>query len=516
MALPHEKLATSLEILHKLQEAGRRVFRSAELSRVHRERLIAGGFLQPIVRGWVVASDPAADPGDTTPWFSSFWEFCAAYCAERFGDDWHLSADQSLMLHAGNTTVPRQILVYSSRGSNNVLELPFQTTLIDTRETARPPETDIATADGLRVFRVEAGLIRSGERFFQQHPIDARTVLCGPLRPSELLGRLLDGGHSAIAGRLVGALRRVGIHKLADDIVSVMTGAGYRVVENDPFEGMAVPLGLRTPALAAAARRVTELWVASAEVAADCFPSAPGRPNDIDAYLRSVEERFVEDAYHSLSIEGYRVTPALIERVRLGDWNPNANREDRHCRNALAARGYWEAFQLVRASIAEILQGAEAADVVERDHLAWYRALFQPSVELGLIAPGSLAGYRRHPVYIKGSRHVPMRADSVDDAMAAMFASMKVDRRPGVQAVLGHWLLGYIHPFPDGNGRTARFAMNALLAAGGYPWTVVRIDERERYLAALDVASLTGNVREFASLLGDLLVGPPRRAGDAA
>src|SRR3546814_7296303 len=94
MALPHEKLATSLEILHKLQGAGRRVFRSAALSRVHRERLIAGGFLQPIVRGWVMSSDPAADPGDTTPWFPSFWEFCAAYCDERYGDDWHLSADQ--------------------------------------------------------------------------------------------------------------------------------------------------------------------------------------------------------------------------------------------------------------------------------------------------------------------------------------------------------------------------------------------------------------------------------------
>src|SRR3546814_17274171 len=108
------------------------------------------------------------------------------------------------MLHAGNTAVPRQILVYSSRGSNNVLELPFQTTLIDTKETARPPETDITKADGLRLFRVEPGLIRSGERFFQQHPLDARTVLCGPLRPSGLLGRLLDGGHSAIAGRQSG------------------------------------------------------------------------------------------------------------------------------------------------------------------------------------------------------------------------------------------------------------------------------------------------------------------------
>jgi fido (protein-threonine AMPylation protein) len=295
-----------------------------------------------------------------------------------------------------------------------------------------------------------------------------------------------------------------------------MKAAGYRVVENDPFEGIEIPLGNRAPARAAAARRVTELWAGSAEAAAERFPDAPGRPNDIDAYLRRVEERYAEDAYHSLSIEGYRVTPALIERVRRGDWNPDASGEDRDHRNAPAARGYWEAFQLVKASIAEILRGAEAPDVVERDHLAWYRALFQPSVELGLIAPGSLAGYRRHPVYIKGSRHVPMRAERVDDAMAAMFASMRAERRPGVQAVLGHWLLGYIHPFPDGNGRTARFVMNALLAAGGYPWTVVRIEEGERYLAALDVASLSGDVTAFAHLLAELLVGQRNRTGDAA
>src|SRR3546814_5745844 len=161
MALPHEKLATSLEILHKLQGAGRRVFRSAALSRVHRERLIAGGFLQPIVRGWVMSSDPAADPGDTTPWFSSFWEFCAAYCDELFGDDWHLSADQSLMLHAGNTAVLRQILVYSSRGSNNVLELPFQTTHSHHTKTARPPETDLTKTDGLRLFDRTSTLLNS-------------------------------------------------------------------------------------------------------------------------------------------------------------------------------------------------------------------------------------------------------------------------------------------------------------------------------------------------------------------
>jgi hypothetical protein len=49
-------------------------------------------------------------------------------------------------------------------------------------------------------------------------------------------------------------------------------------------------------------------------------------------------------------------------------------------------------------------------------------------------------------------------------------------REHGVRVVLGHWLLGYIHPYPDGNGRMARFLMNAMLASGGYPWTVIRVE----------------------------------------
>jgi len=48
------------------------------------------------------------------------------------------------------------------------------------------------------------------------------------------------------------------------------------------------------------------------------FPNAPGTPRNIAAYLKRVNETYVTDAYHSLSIEGYRVTRELIERVRTG------------------------------------------------------------------------------------------------------------------------------------------------------------------------------------------------------
>jgi len=53
------------------------------------------------------------------------------------------------------------------------------------------------------------------------------------------------------------------------------------------------------------------------------FPKAPGLPTDNEEYLRFVNEIYRTDAYHSLSIEGYSVTPALVERVRQGGWDPS-------------------------------------------------------------------------------------------------------------------------------------------------------------------------------------------------
>ena len=44
----------------------------------------------------------------------------------------------------------------------------------------------------------------------------------------------------------------------------------------------------------------------------------------------------------------------------------------------------------------------------------------------------------------------------------------------------------------------ARFVMNVLLASGGYPWTVIRVDERDAYLASLERASIDQDMEPFA------------------
>ena len=511
MVTPNEKLAASLAQLEKLQGRGRRVFRSGELTRVHRARLVRNGFLRKVMKGWLISCSPDTDPGDTTPWFASFREFCAAYCTVRFGPDWHLSPEQSLLLHAEYTATPQQVVIYTPKGANNTVELLFGTSLFDLRERDMPPAADLMDRDGLRLFVPEAALVRVPEAFFVRHPVEAQVVLSGVRDAADVLGRLLDGGRSVIAGRLAGAFRRIGRGDVGDEIMDVMKRAGYDVREADPFEPERV-FGALSQAQAPIVGRLQSLWETMREPVIAAFPEAPGLPDDPEAYLSFVDDNYRNDAYHSLSIEGYRVTPELIDRVRAGSWDADNHDDDRQSRDALAARGYWQAFRLVRAAVSEIIGGGEAGALVHKAHRDWYRELFQPCVAAGLIAASALAGYRSDAVFLRRSRHVPPRWEAVRDAMPALFDLLESETEPSVRAVLGHWLFGYVHPYPDGNGRMARLIMNAMLASGGYPWTVIRVEDRDVYLAALESASIDQDIGPFAQFVAERVAWSLERA----
>ncbi len=502
MASPSEKLAASLDALNKLQERGSVAIRSADLSRTHRERLLKNGFLEEVLKGWYIPSRPDEAKGGSVAWYASFWRFCAAYLNHLKGDDWCLSPEQSIILHAGNWSVPRQLLVRSAKARNNVTVLPHGTSLLDIRASL-PSAKSVSEMNGLWVFALPAALVACGPRFFTRNPTDARAALSTVVDASEILVLLLEGEHSAIAGRLAGAFRDIGRDLIADDILATMRGAGYEVRESDPFDQ--APIKLETRERSPHVNRIRLMWREMRPVVLRHFPEPGARPIDANAYMRRAESVYVTDAYHSLSIEGYRVTPELIERVRSGDWNPERNEDDRERLNALAARGYWQAYQSVRSSIERILSGENAGEVVESDHRAWYREMFAPGVAAGIHKPADLAGYRDGPVFIRHSMHMPPSREAVRDAMPAFFDLLREEESPAIRVVLGHFIFVYIHPYIDGNGRVGRFLMNAMLASGGYPWTVIPLERRGEYMETLEEASVRRNIKPFARFLGELV-----------
>lgn len=503
MATPGEKLSGSLKALKKIQDKGIVAINTSMISRVHRERLQQNNFLKEVMKGWYLSVSPNEAEGDSTSWYASYWHFCAGYLKDRYGNSYCISAEQSLQIHSGNRSVPQQLVIKSVHGPNGNTQLPYNTSLF-TMKSPLPNVAEIIEVDGIRMLTLVSSLIHCSPGMFRRFQTDIRTALAMIRDSSDILGLLLDGGHSTKAGRLAGALRNNGQGKIADDILKTMQKAGYDVRESDPFES---PSGteIDTRAVSPYANRIKLMWHQMREVVIANFPKAPGLPANHEKYLNLVQKLYVMDAYHSLSIEKYRVSVELIERVRSGDWDLEKNAEDKNQKDAMAARGYWQATQKVIDSIKKILNKENAGVVVENDHREWYRELFAPSVAANIIKPSDLAGYRNGQVYISQSKHVPLNVDAVRDAMPVLFELLQQEPDASVRAVLGHFIFVYIHPYMDGNGRMARFLMNVMLASGGYPWTVIPVEERNRYMNALEKASVELDIREFAAYIAYLV-----------
>src|SRR2546430_17553025 len=130
--------------------------------------------------------------------------------------------------------------------------------------------------------------------------------------------------------------------------------------------------------------------IANERVTRLCFFFFQAEDGIRDLTVTGVQTCALPISYHSLSIEGYSVTPALVERVRQGGWDPEHDAGDRRNHDALAARGYWQAFQLVKNEVEKVIAGENPAALARAMHNDWYRELFQPSVTAGLVEAGEI------------------------------------------------------------------------------------------------------------------------------
>lgn len=503
MPTPQDKLAEALAALKKLQDKRIVAIHTKNMTRTHRERLLKNGFIKEVMKGWYIQTRPDEPAGESTAWYSSFWGFCADYLNSRFGDQWCLSPEQSLNIHSGNWNVPVQLQVRTPKGGNKSLSLLHKTSIMDVR-LKLPDRDDIQTKENLKIMSLPAALISCAPGYYSNNPVEARAVVSMISDASEILHKLLEGGHSTVAGRLAGAFRNIGKNLIAENIIEAMRASGYTITVNDPFEEKPAII-ISDRELSPYVNRIRMGWADMRGVVLENFPKVPALRKNTDEYLKYVDDIYLTDAYHSLSIEGYRVSEELIDRVRSGSWDPETNPKDREYADALAARGYWQAFQAVKKSLIKIINENDPGTVAENDHAIWYRELFAPGVSAGLIAASDLAGYRRQPVYIRQSMHVPPRYEAMGELMPAFFTLLKDEEEPAVRAVLGHFFFVYIHPYSDGNGRMGRFLMNVMLAGGGYPWTVIPLETRNKYMTTLEEASVKRNIKPFSRFIAELV-----------
>nr|WP_093339978.1 Fic family protein [Salibacterium halotolerans] len=114
--------------------------------------------------------------------------------------------------------------------------------------------------------------------------------------------------------------------------------------------------------------------------------------------------------------------------------------------------------------------------------------------------------YRQINVRISGSQHHPPHFLQVQDEVEQLikwYEENKDQLHPVELAALFHFKLVYIHPFSDGNGRTARLMMNLILMQNGYPPAVVKAEDEKRYkyYEVLELASMNRTFQPFTELI---------------
>ena len=119
--------------------------------------------------------------------------------------------------------------------------------------------------------------------------------------------------------------------------------------------------------------------------------------------------------------------------------------------------------------------------------------------------------YRQHTVFVTGAPVQPMRAEKVSGAMSELVAWLHEAENSGafhpvLCAAEAHHRFVKIHPFYDGNGRTARLLMNWVLLRNQLPLCVIPSSDRSRYLHALDDAD-SGKPKDFLILVIEHVLG---------
>ena len=207
--------------------------------------------------------------------------------------------------------------------------------------------------------------------------------------------------------------------------------------------------------------------------------------------VAKLKEHFdVEWTYHSNAIEGSTLTLAETRLVLLDGLTVGG----KSLREHLEAINHKHAIDLVEAL------AAEAEPITERN-VRQIHALI-----LRTIDDENAGAYRKGQVYITGSTYVPPVAIGMPPLMQELVAwfnsSEAADLHPVKRAALAHFRLVHIHPFVDGNGRTARLLMNLILIREGYPPAVIRRERRPEYYDALDRAH-EGDTDPFVALVAE-------------
>jgi len=203
-----------------------------------------------------------------------------------------------------------------------------------------------------------------------------------------------------------------------------------------------------------------------------------------------LEALHIEYTYESNRIEGNTLTLRETDLVIHKGLTVGGKPMSEH----LEAINHYEAIQFIRDLI-------KSNEVFNQHNLLSIHGLILHGIDRG-----NAGRFRQVPVMISGSQHIPPQPWQINKLMEDYFLFYQQNKEathPVILAAELHERLATIHPFIDGNGRTARLVMNLILLQAGYPIANIsgKTEARLAYYGALEKCNIEHDKISFHALI---------------
>jgi Fic family protein len=210
--------------------------------------------------------------------------------------------------------------------------------------------------------------------------------------------------------------------------------------------------------------------------------------------INKLKEQFaLEMTYNSNAIEGNKLTLKETYLV-VGE---GITVKGKSLKDHLEAKNHYEAIQYLY----ELIEHEKRHTLSEQLIRSIHQLIVKES-------DAQIAGnYRTGAVMITGSKHRPPSAIQVPILMNELILWVKKNEKklnPIELASIFHHKITHIHPFFDGNGRTARLAMNILLMQKGFPLVIILKQDRKKYYSTLEKAD-KGNLEPLTHFIAQAI-----------
>ena len=481
------------------------VVSTKEIERRQQEYLRKRGYLFPVGRGFYLIKKPE-DDGDEV-FTLVYWQVVEKVLSMY---SWSVRSSSALRILNGDYSAQESLAVITKEKTNKNITLPTELRI----SLQFDPEFDARLTKQIEIAKRKVPVDVPERVLIDISRLKSKEALSF-VAGTEFDPRLLDAIYArspkpVVYKRLIALAKEAGRSDLAARLQkTVEDHTTYQVIKKGDMTS------------AASTKQVvfSPPWVIRQEALAKEFEAALTKhlktkiariqKHSVDELLKQAKENKKYDTYHSTSLEGYRITPEDVDALLSGQPPQGVENESEYfdkLRNQMAILGYSEAFDFILENVKANFGEPLLSEDFVKD--AFYN-LFKPSVEAGVVDIHSLTAYRNIPVYIRGTRYAPPSFEKLPELMASYAKLVNEIENPVIRAILAHYFFVTIHPYVDGNGRTARLLMNYCLLASGYPWVTIRTEQRVEYFEALEAAQLDEDILPF----GNFILGMLKEAG---